>query len=154
MYQMPQGAGGTGIVIVGGAMAGGNAAVTLREKGYRDRVTVIGREPGVPFGRPPLSKTYLRSEEELAGWYVRPASWYAEHDVDRLVGSSAAVIDNAAHTLLLGSGRELQYQKVLIATGGQNRRLELPGADLPGLHYLRTVAECEAIRSEERRVGK
>src|ERR1035441_10962946 len=90
MHQMPQGADGTGIVIVGCAMAGGNAAVTLREEGYRDRVTVIGREPGVPFGRPPRSKTYLRSEEELADWYVRPASWYEEHDVDRLGGFSVA----------------------------------------------------------------
>src|ERR1035438_5849925 len=148
MHQMPQGADGTGIVIVGCAMAGGNAAVTLREEGYRDRVTVIGREPGVPFGRPPLSKTYLRSEEDLADWYVRPASWYEEHDVGRLVGSSVAVIDTAAHTVLLGSGQELPYQKVLIATGGRNRRLELPGADLPGLHYLRTVADCEAIKGE------
>src|SRR6202049_2146687 len=147
MHKMPHGAGGNGIVIVGGAMAGGNAAVTLREEGYRDRVTVIGREPGVPFGRPPLSKTYLRSEEDLAGWYVRPASWYEEHDVDRLVGSSVSVIDTAAHTVILGSGQELQYQKVLIATGGRNRRLELPGADLAGLHYLRTVADCEAIKA-------
>jgi 3-phenylpropionate/trans-cinnamate dioxygenase ferredoxin reductase component len=73
-------------VIVGGAMAGGNAAVTLREEGFRDRVTVVGPEPGVPFGRPPLSKTYLRLEEDLASWYVKPASWYEEHDVDRLTG--------------------------------------------------------------------
>ncbi len=145
---MRQAAGGTGIVIVGSALAGGNAAVTLREEGYRDRVTLVGREPGVPFGRPPLSKTYLRSEEDLAGWYVRPASWYEEHDVDRLAGSSVAVIDTAAHTALLSSGQELPYQKILIATGGQNRRLKLPGADLPGLHYLRTVAECEAIRAD------
>ena len=145
---MPQGASGTGIVIVGGAMAGGNAAVTLREEGYRDRVTLIGRESGIPFGRPPLSKTYLRSEEDLTDWYVRPASWYEEHDVDRLVGSTVSVIDTAAHTVLLGSGQELQYQKVLIATGGRNRKLELPGADLPGLYYLRTVAECEAIKGE------
>ncbi len=148
MHEMPQGVGGTGIVIVGGGLAGGNAAVTLREEGYRDRVALIGREPGVPFGRPPLSKTYLRSEEDLAGWQVKPASWYEEHDVDHLVGSSAAVIDTAAHTVLLGSGQELPYQKVLIATGGRNRRLELPGADLPGLHYLRTVADCEAIKGE------
>ena len=145
---MSQVAGGSGIVIVGGAMAGGNAAVTLREEGYRGRVTMIGREPGVPFGRPPLSKTYLRSEEDLAGWYVRPAGWYAEHDVDRLAGSSVEVIDTAAHTALLSSGQELRYQKVLIATGGQNRSLKLPGAGLPGLHYLRTVAECEAIKAE------
>jgi len=148
MHWMPQGIGGTGIVIVGGGMAGGNAAVTLREDGFRDRVTVIGQEPGVPLGRPPLSKTYLRSEEDLAGWYVRPASWYEEHDVDRLVGSSVAVIDTSAHTVLLGSGQELHYQKVLIATGGRNRRLELPGADLPGIRYLRTVADCEAIKGE------
>ena len=145
---MSQAAGGAGIVIVGGALAGGNAAVTLREEGYRDRVTLIGREAGVPFGRPPLSKTYLRSEEDLAGWYVRPPGWYEEHDVDRLVGSTVAVIDTAAHTVRLSSGQELPYQKVLIATGGRNRRLDLPGADLPGLHYLRTVADCEAIKAE------
>jgi 3-phenylpropionate/trans-cinnamate dioxygenase ferredoxin reductase subunit len=145
---MSQAAGGPGIVIVGGAMTGGNAAVTLREEGYRDRVTLIGRETGIPFGRPPLSKTYLRSEEDLTDWYVRPASWYAEHDVDRLAGSTVAVIDTAAHTVRLSSGQELPYQKVLIATGGQNRRLGLPGAGLPGLHYLRTVAECEAIKAE------
>jgi 3-phenylpropionate/trans-cinnamate dioxygenase ferredoxin reductase component len=145
---MSQAAGGTGIVIVGGAMAGGNAAVTLREEGYRDRVTLIGREMGVPFGRPPLSKTYLRSEEDLSGWYVRPPGWYEEHDVERLAGSSVEVIDTTAHTALLSSGQELPYQKVLIATGGQNRRLGLPGAGLPGLHYLRTVAECEAIKAE------
>jgi 3-phenylpropionate/trans-cinnamate dioxygenase ferredoxin reductase component len=148
MHEMPQGAGKTGIVIVGAAMSGGNAAVTLREEGFRDRIAVIGREPGVPFGRPPLSKTYLRSEEDLADWYVRPARWYEEHDVERLLGSGAAVIDTAAHTVLLGSGQELRYQKVLIATGGRNRRLELPGADLPGIHYLRTVADCEAIKGE------
>jgi 3-phenylpropionate/trans-cinnamate dioxygenase ferredoxin reductase component len=135
-------------VIVGGAMAGGNAAVTLREEGFRDRVTVVGPEPGVPFGRPPLSKTYLRSEEDLASWYVKPASWYEEHDVDRLTGSAVAVIDTAAHTVRLDSGQERQYGKLLIATGGQNRRLELPGADLPGVHYLRTVADCEAIQRE------
>ena len=135
-------------MIVGGGLTGGNAAVTLREEGYQDRVTLIGPEPGIPFGRPPLSKTYLRSEEDLTGWYVRPAGWYEEHDVDRLVGSSVAAIDTAAHTVRLRSGQELGYQKVLIATGGQNRRLKLPGAGLPGLHSLRTAAECEAIRAE------
>jgi 3-phenylpropionate/trans-cinnamate dioxygenase ferredoxin reductase subunit len=145
---MSQGAGRAGIVIVGGGMAGGNAAVTLREEGFRDPVTVIGREPGVPFGRPPLSKTYLRSEEDLAGWYVRPAGWYEEHNVDRRTGSEVTVIDTAARTVTLGPGQELPYQKILIATGGRNRRLELPGADLPGLHYLRTVADCEAIKGE------
>ena len=136
------------IVIIGGALAGGNAAVTLREEGYRGRVAVISREPGIPFGRPPLSKTYLRSEEGLDGWYVRPASWYEENDVDRLTESSVVGVDAAAHRVLLASGQELEYQKVLIATGGRARRLRTPGAELSGLHYLRTVAECDEIKRE------
>jgi 3-phenylpropionate/trans-cinnamate dioxygenase ferredoxin reductase subunit len=148
MHRVPQGAGGAGIVIVGGGMAGGNAAVTLREDGFRDRVTIVGEEPSLPFGRPPLSKTYLRSEEDLSGWYVRPATWYEEHDVELLLGSSVSVIDTAARQITLGSGQELRYQKLLIATGGRNRRLNVPGADLPGIHYLRTIAECEAIKGE------
>jgi 3-phenylpropionate/trans-cinnamate dioxygenase ferredoxin reductase component len=138
------------IVIVGGGLAGGNAAVTLRQEGYRGRITLISREPGIPFGRPPLSKTYLRSEEDLTDWYVRPAGWYEQHDVDRPGAANAVGIDVAAHTVRLDSGQELAYQKLLIATGGQNRRLTVPGADLPGLHYLRTVAECEAIKREAR----
>jgi 3-phenylpropionate/trans-cinnamate dioxygenase ferredoxin reductase component len=136
---------GSPIVIVGGGMAGGNAAATLREEGFRGPVALVSREPGVPFGRPPLSKTYLRSEEDLDGWYVRPASWYAEHDVD-LLGGTVAGIDAAAHRVLLDSGQELGYHQVLLATGGRNRRLEIPGAELPGIHYLRTLAECDAIK--------
>jgi 3-phenylpropionate/trans-cinnamate dioxygenase ferredoxin reductase subunit len=138
------------IVIVGGGMAGGNAAVTLRQEGYRGRVSLISREPGLPFGRPPLSKTYLRSEEDLAGWYVRPGRWYEDHDVDRPGPAAALGIDTAARTVVLDTGQELEYSQLLIATGGQNRRLNIPGADLPGLHWLRTVAECDAIKREAR----
>jgi 3-phenylpropionate/trans-cinnamate dioxygenase ferredoxin reductase subunit len=135
-------------VILGGGLAGGNAAVTLREEGFAGRVLVIGREPGVPFGRPPLSKTYLRSEEELDGWYVRPAGWYEEHDVELPGQSSVATVDATGHKLTLADGQELEYQKLLIATGGRNRRLRAPGAQLPGIHYLRTVAECDGIKRE------
>ena len=135
------------IVIVGGGLAGGNAAATLREEGFAGPVVIVSREPGVPFGRPPLSKTYLRSEEDLEGWYVRPAGWYAEHGVD-IRSANVAGIDPAAHTVVLGSGEEVSYQKVLIATGGRNRRLGIGGAELPGIHYLRTVAECDAIKQE------
>jgi len=150
MYPVAERTGNGAIVIVGGGLAGGNAAVTLRQEGYRGRITLVNREPGIPFGRPPLSKTYLRSEEDLTDWYVKPADWYEEHDVDSPGRASAVGIDAAAHTVRLDSGRELGYEKLLIATGGQNRRLTIPGADLPGLHYLRTVAECEAIKSEAR----
>jgi 3-phenylpropionate/trans-cinnamate dioxygenase ferredoxin reductase component len=135
------------MVIVGSGMAGGNAAVALRDEGFDGQVMIISPEPGFPFGRPPLSKTYLRSEEDLKDWYVRPAGWYEAHDV-ACVKSSVAAIDAAAHTLVLDSGQELKYQKILIATGGRNRRLSLPGAGLPGLHYLRTVADCDAIKRE------
>jgi len=138
---------GNGIVIIGAGLAGGNAAVTLREEGFAGRVVLIGQEPGVPFGRPPLSKTYLRSEEDLDGWYVRPAGWYADHDVERRM-QTAASVDPAAHTVTLATGEELGYEKILIATGGRNRRLKVPGADLPGIHYLRTKAECDSIKAE------
>jgi 3-phenylpropionate/trans-cinnamate dioxygenase ferredoxin reductase subunit len=136
------------IVIIGGGMAGGNAAATLRDEGFSGPVVLLSREPNVPFGRPPLSKTYLRSEEDLAGWYVRPAGWYAEHDVELRNGVVVAAVDPAAHTVTLDSGAEIRYDKVLIATGGRNRRIEADGADLPGIHYLRTVAQCDAIKQE------
>jgi 3-phenylpropionate/trans-cinnamate dioxygenase ferredoxin reductase subunit len=135
------------MVIIGGGAAGGSAAATLREEGFSGPVVVINREPGVPFGRPPLSKTYLRSEEDLEGWYMRPAGWYESHDVELRVETVVSA-DPAEHVLLLESGERLDYEKVLIATGGRNRRLEIPGADLPGVHYLRTVAECDAIKRD------
>jgi 3-phenylpropionate/trans-cinnamate dioxygenase ferredoxin reductase subunit len=135
-------------VIVGGGLTGGNAAVALREEGFGGEVVIVGHEAGIPFGRPPLSKTYLRSEEELAGWYVKPAAWYEEHGVELRSGSGVASIDASARTVLLDSGEELAYQKLLIASGGRNRRLDAPGSELDGIHQLRTVAECDAIKGE------
>jgi 3-phenylpropionate/trans-cinnamate dioxygenase ferredoxin reductase component len=148
MYCVAERTTGNPIVIIGGGLAGGNAAATLREEGCPGPVVLISREPGVPFGRPPLSKTYLRSEEDLDGWYVRPAGWYADHDVELRSGAAVVAVDPTAHIVTMGSGEELGYQKVLIATGGRNRRLGVPGADLSGIHYLRTVAECDAIKRE------
>ena len=81
IYRVTERSTGSPIVIIGSGMAGGNAAATLRDEGFAGPVVLISREPGVPFGRPPLSKTYLRSEEDLDAWYVRPADWYAGRDV-------------------------------------------------------------------------
>src|SRR2546426_4262579 len=148
MYCVALQTSGKPIVIVGSGLAGGNAAATLLQEGFPGPVVLISPEPGVPFGRPPLSKTYLRSEEDLDGWYVRPADWYEDQDVERLVGPSVVAVDAAAHNVVLDSGEELEYQKLLIATGGRNRRLDVPGAELPGIHQLRTVAECDAIKRE------
>ena len=144
---MSEGTGTKPMVIVGGGKAGGTAAATLRDEGFDGPVVLISREPEVPFGRPPLSTTYLRSEEGLDDWYIKPADWYEANDVE-LRTDSVVAVDPAAHQLALGSGRDLKYGKLLIATGGRNRRLQVPGAELPGIHYLRTVAECDAIKHE------
>src|SRR5437879_11694202 len=74
------------VVIVGAGLAGGNAAVTLREEGWRGRIVLLGAEPSIPFGRPPLSKTYLRGEEDLTAWYVTPAACYGEHGLGLRTG--------------------------------------------------------------------
>ena len=81
------------VVIVGAGLAGGNAAVTLREEGWRGRIVLLSAEPGIPFGRPPLSKTYLRGEEDLTDWYVQPADWYGEHDVELRTGFTVRQVD-------------------------------------------------------------
>src|SRR4051794_40300431 len=133
------------LVIVGAGLAGGNAAATLREEGYDGRVVLIGHEPGVPFGRPPLSKTFLRSEEELDGWYVKPPGWYEDHGIERLAAVVVA-IDRAAHALELDSGEQLSYGRLLIATGGRKRPRPGPGAGLPRGHSPRTGAVGRAIK--------
>ncbi len=148
MYCVALQTSGKPIVIVGSGLAGGNAAATLLQEGFPGPVVLISPEPGVPFGRPPLSKTYLRSEEDLDGWYVKPPGWYADHGVELRRGPTVAAVDPAAHTVTLDNGEELGYAKILIATGGRNRRLKIPRAGLPGIHYLRTVAECDAIKAE------
>lgn len=137
--------GKSGIVIVGAGLAGGNAAKTLRQEGYDGPLVLIGDEPGVPFGRPPLSKTYLRGEETLDGWLVEPSDWYRSHDVDFL-RATVDRIDVGSRRIELRSGDAVEYTKLLIATGGRNRTLDIPGAGLDGIHQLRTVAESDAIK--------
>ena len=134
------------VVIVGAGLAGGNAAVTLREEGWRGRIVLLCAEPGIPFGRPPLSKTYLRGEEDLAAWYVKPAGWYGDHDSELRTGSTVRQVDTALKQLRLASGETVDYDKLILCTGGRNRNLAVPGATLPGVYQLRTVAECDAIR--------
>jgi len=130
-------------------MAGGVAARTLRKDGYAGAVVLVGHEPTPPFGRPPLSKTYLRGEEALSGWFVNPEAWYDDNRVER-VGATATRVDVQAGHVELAGGKIIRYAKLLIATGGENRRLDVPGADLPGIFQLRTVADCDAIKEAAR----
>ena len=141
------------IVVLGSGMAGGVAVKTLREEGYGGRLVLIGPEPTLPFGRPPLSKTYLRGEEQLSGWLVNPPGWYADNDVE-LVAATAIRLDTAARRVELDSGEAVGYAKLLLTTGGRNRRLEVAGAGLAGVHQLRTVAECDSIKNAVRAGGR
>src|SRR5690349_19891982 len=102
-------------------MAGGNAARTLRAEGYDGPVIIIGDEPGVPFGRPPVSKTYLRAEETLTGWLVDPADWYPKNDVE-LIHTVVRRIDTERRRVEFDTSDTIEYSKLLIATGGRNRR--------------------------------
>jgi 3-phenylpropionate/trans-cinnamate dioxygenase ferredoxin reductase subunit len=138
------------IVVLGAGMSGGIAARTLREAGYDGRLVLIGHEPTPPFGRPPLSKSYLRGEETLEGWMVAPEHWYEDNRVVR-VRASATRVDANAHQVHLEEGEPVPYDQLLITTGGVNRTLDVPGADLPGVHQLRTVAESDAIKQDATR---
>ncbi len=133
-------------VIVGAGLAGGNAAVTLREEGWQGRILLLGAEPGIPFGRPPLSKTYLRGEEDLSAWYVKPADWYGNHDIEFRTGVTVRQVNAALKQLHLTNGEMVDYNTLVICTGGKNRRFDVAGATLRGVYQLRTVAECDAIR--------
>ena len=138
------------IVVIGAGMSGGVAARTLREEGYDGRLVLIGHEPTPPFGRPPLSKSYLRGEETLDGWMVAPEQWYEDNRVVR-VQATATRVDADTRQVHLTEGGPVPFDQLLIATGGVNRSLEVPGADLPGVHQLRTVAESDAIKQDARR---
>jgi 3-phenylpropionate/trans-cinnamate dioxygenase ferredoxin reductase subunit len=135
-----------GIVIIGAGMCGGNAAVTLREEGYRERVVLIGDEHEVPYGRPPLSKTYFRGEEDLTSWMVKPSDWYEQNHVERVHARVQALDTQAREVVLEGSRERIAFDQVLMASGGRNLRLSIPGADLPGVLGLRTLADCNSIK--------
>ena len=132
-------------VIVGAGMAGATAAITLREEGAGS-ITLIGAEPEPPYERPPLSKTYLRGEVTFDSALVRPAAFYAEHDIQTLLGVRAVRIDTIRHFVELEDLRRVPYDTLLIATGGRNRRLSVPGADLDGIYGLRTGRDADRIR--------
>jgi 3-phenylpropionate/trans-cinnamate dioxygenase ferredoxin reductase subunit len=133
-------------VIVGTGLTGGNAAVTLREEGWRGRIVMLGNEPGIPFGRPPLSKTFLRGEEGLGGWIVKPAEWYGDNRVELRTGVTIRGVDTRLKNVILAGEETVEYDKLLLCTGGRNRKFQVPGAESAGVYQLRTVAECDAIR--------
>jgi len=135
-------------VIVGASLAGATAAITLRERGADGTVTLIGAEPEPPYERPPLSKAYLRGDAPFEKALVRPAAFYADHRIDTIFGKRATRIDPSARIVELEDHRHIPFDALLIATGGRNRRVSIPGSDLEGIYSLRTVEDANRIRSE------
>jgi len=135
------------MVVVGGGLAGAKAAETLRSEGFDGRVVLIAEEPERPYERPPLSKDVLIGGKERDVIYVHDAGWYGEHDVELRTGTRAVSLDPAAHEVELAGGERLGYRALLLATGAAPRRLPLPGADLDGVHYLRTAADSDALKT-------
>ena len=136
------------IVIVGGGHAGGQAAASLRQEGYEGPVVLFAEEPHMPYQRPPLSKQYLAGEYGLERVHLRPAAFYETKGIEVRHGTKVAGIDAAARTLVCENGDSAAYDKLLLATGATARRLDVPGASLPGVHYLRTIADVDAIKAE------
>ncbi len=133
-------------VIVGASLTGATAAATLRNEGFDGRVVLVGAEPVPPYERPPLSKEFLRGEQPFEEQYVREEAWYADHEVEPRLGVRAVQLDVAGREVVLAGGERIAHDALLVATGSRNRKLDVPGATLPGVFDLRTVADAERIR--------
>jgi 3-phenylpropionate/trans-cinnamate dioxygenase ferredoxin reductase component len=138
----------TACVIVGASLAGATAAVTLREEDAEASVTLIGAEREPPYERPPLSKAYLRGEVPFDKALVRPAAFYAEHRIETMFGTRATRIDPSARFVELEDRRRVPFDVLLIATGGRNRRISIPGSELEGIYGLRSVEDADRIKAE------
>jgi 3-phenylpropionate/trans-cinnamate dioxygenase ferredoxin reductase subunit len=134
--------------LIGGGLAAGNCARWLREEGGEGSILLMGRERDLPYNRPPCSKEYLRGEESREDVLFRPAEWYEEQRIEALTGVSALKLSLSDRRVELSNREALTFDKALIATGSNVRRLNVPGCDLTGIHYLRTLGNSDAIRED------
>lgn len=134
------------MVIAGASLAGAKAAETLRADGFDGRIVLIGEEPARPYERPPLSKTYLRGEVGFDAAAVHDEDFYRTHDIELLTSTTVTAIDPGSRTVALGSAGTLPYHQLLLTIGATPRRLAVDGADLAGIHYLRSIESCDALR--------
>lgn len=133
-------------IIVGASLTGAKAAEELRERGFDGRVVMLGSEAERPYERPPLTKDYLRGESPREKAYVHEEGFYAEHHIELETGTTVTAIDPSASRVTLDDGRDLRFDRLLLATGAEPRRIPVAGADLGGIHYLRTLADCDVLR--------
>ncbi|MFD5780851.1 NAD(P)/FAD-dependent oxidoreductase [Streptomyces sp. NPDC126933] len=141
-------------VIVGGGLAGAKAAETLRAEGFTGRVILIGDERDHPYERPPLSKGYLLGKAERDSVFVHASGWYAQAEIELHLGQTVTSIDRDARCVHLGDGTSVRYDKLLLATGAEPRRLDIPGTDLVGVHHLRRLAHADRLRQVLTALGR
>lgn len=134
------------IVIVGAGQAGVQAVLSLRAEGFAGAITMVGDEPFAPYQRPPLSKAYLMGTFERDRLFLKPDAFYRESACELILGVAVRAIDRAAKTVTLSDGRTLPYDMLLLATGTRVRPIRCPGADLAGIHYLRSIADVDRLR--------
>jgi 3-phenylpropionate/trans-cinnamate dioxygenase ferredoxin reductase subunit len=135
-------------LLIGGGLAAGNCARWLREEGASGEILVVGREHDPPYNRPDCSKDYMRGEKERQETYFRPDEWWQEQSIELLKRTSVMSLDAAARTVKLSTREEVEFDKALLATGANVRRLEVDGNELDGIHYLRTLANSDSIRED------
>jgi len=134
-------------LIVGASLAGAKAAETLRAEGFGGQVTLIGAETELPYERPALSKEYLQGKADRESIYVHPREWYGDQGITLRLGVRVAGIEPAQHEVTLADGDRVAYSKLLLTNGSSPRPLPLPGAELDGVHYLRTVGDSDRIKT-------
>lgn len=134
------------MVIVGGGQAAGQNVASLRQAGYEGEIVLIGDESHPPYQRPPLSKQYLSGEHGIERVYLRPPTFYQDKNITLKLGVSVTALDTKSHRVKTPSGEDIEYEKLLLATGSRPRILDAPGSDLPGIFYLRTIADVDRIR--------
>ena len=134
-------------VIVGASLAGAKAAAELRERGFDGELVLIGAEDELPYERPPLSKDYLRGESERESMRVHDEAFYREQEIQLQLGTRVTSVEVGMQHAELEDGQSLSFDRLLLTTGASPRRLDLPGASLNGIHYLRTIDDSDAIRA-------
>jgi 3-phenylpropionate/trans-cinnamate dioxygenase ferredoxin reductase component len=135
-------------LLIGGGLAAGNCARWLRRSGADGSILLVGREPDLPYDRPPLSKGYLQGSDKREDALFQTADWYAEQQIEVLTRTSAMKLDLQQRTVKLSNKEEVRFGKALLATGANVRRLNVPGAEFEGIHYLRTFGNSDAIRED------
>ena len=136
------------VVIVGAGHGGAQCAIALRQNGFTGTIAMIGRESEPPYERPPLSKEYFAREKTFDRLYIRPPQFWGEKDVQMVLGTEVTAVDPAAHSLTLSNGSNFGYGQLVWAAGGDPRRLTCPGADLAGVHAVRTREDCDRLMGE------